>query len=170
MKIRNLKRALPILGVALFLMCGSAQAGVLDLNIVDPVQTGFPGQTFVFHGSITNNTGNTEDETTLFLDFANFDPINLNIQELLDVGQSFTLLPGDTSGLLNLFQITLDPAAPVPQVYNADAFLQDNFTAGDSVTVTINGVPEPATGFLLSIGAAAILALRRRSAHKEESR
>ena len=156
-------RVLPMSILAFALGMGAAHASVLDLNIINPVQTGFPGDTFVFQGSITNNAPDPEDETTLFLNFANFDFTNLTIQELLSP-QTFTIAPGDTSPVMDLFQITLAPTAPVPQVYTADVFAQDvNNLFGDSVTVTINAVPEPGTMLLLSLGAGLLAGWRRRS-------
>jgi len=155
-------RAISLLTLALALAMGTAHAGVLDLNISNPVQTGQPGDTFTFQGTITNNTPNAEDENSLFQNFANFDFINLTIVDLLS-SQTFTINPGDTSAAMSLFQIMLDPAAPLG-TYTADAFLQDltGFT-GDSVTVTIDAVPEPATLLLAPLGAGLLLLLRRRS-------
>jgi hypothetical protein len=153
---------LALISTVLLGVTGVLQAGVLDLTVLNPVRTGVPGESFLFQGTIANNTGLDQDQTTLFLNFANFDFVNLNIQELLS-GDTFSVPDGGVTGTLDLFRVDLSSSAPAPQTYTADVFVQDLASdASDSSTVTINAVPEPETLALLPAGLCALLILRRR--------
>jgi len=154
-------RTILIAAFAVIAACSGARAGTLDLTVFNPNRTGQPGDVFMFQGTVTNNTADTEDQNSLFLNFS-FDP-ELDPLELLS-GQSFSLLPGETSSTMDLFQITLSPFAAMPAVYFADAFLQDSGRGfSDVSTVSISAAPEPGTTGLLMGGALLLWIGRRRT-------
>jgi hypothetical protein len=151
---------------AALLLClaGNAFGAGITLNISNPFQSGAAGQNFQFQGTISNTTPDSFDESTLFLVFSGYDPLNLPaFNDQLGL-TPFTLLSGQTTSTLNLFDVTADAAA-APGVYEFFASLQN--LSGEDVsdavrgTITIEAVPEPSTIALLA-GGAILFGLRRK--------
>jgi hypothetical protein len=143
------------------------------LDIVDPVQSpAMPGQTYDFHGTITNNTGGDFAISDLAFSFLGFDPSQISAFDPLPTGPTFVIPDDTTSPLVTLFDLTLDPSVSPNGTYQSDVIVSD--PQGDfsnDVTVTITPVPEPATLWLLAlaIGTGAI-ALGGRRRNKEDIR
>ena len=140
-----------------------AQASPLTLDIVAPDKHGVAGITYTFAGTITNHTGSSLTESDLFLDFNGYDPLIVSLAQLLG-GSPFVLADGATSGLLNLFDFSVDASAVAGTTYFADVGISDAFgdVSDDTVRVSVQ-VPEPSSLPLVALALAGALApLHRR--------
>lgn len=155
-----------LFALAGFLSLYSAWASALPYTLVidTPDRTAIPGDTVIFQGTITNNTGADVSAIDLFLDFSGYDPMVLTPIQLLG-DTDFVIPDGGTSALVDLFSMDVDLATP-PGTYYADVFVQDgvnppNFS--DIATISIT-VAEPQVVALLAAGLLALVAVRRRRA------
>lgn len=149
------------LGILATLIVGclhSISASALSLNISPLLLVGTAGSSVTFTGSITNdiaqplNTG-----TDLFQNFSGYDPGVLSPDDLL-ILSNLTLNPGDTSPVINLFSVAIDPSA-VPGIYDAQVSIQDYIDLEDAspyYTVQVQVIPEP-SGLSLVVGALPLL-------------
>jgi len=136
----------------------------------DPNQNGAPGSTLQFFGTILNSGSDAI--------FLNGDELNLaapstdfTITDLFFANAPLSLGAGDSSGLIELFDVTVNnPFPDLPTTYTgswtmtggADGNAQDILDQESfSVTVTPEpqATPEPQTSLLLLVGFAAIAAV-----------
>lgn len=151
-----------VLGCAVC-VCSQAQASPLTLNVVEPDKRGPAGATYLFEGTITNNTSATLTESDLFLDFNGYDFSVVSLSQLLgDTG--FVLNDGATSAVLNLFDFTVDPGAIGGTTYVADVGISDALgNASDAVVPVSVTIPEPASAPLVALSLLCIgVAMRRK--------
>ena len=151
----------------------AARAGTISLVFDTPDQTGAPGATLQYFGTLTNTgsdtvflNGDTPNLTGAAGDFA--------INDLFFANAPISLGAGGSSGDIELFDVTVgDPFTDTLTTYaglytllgGVDGGAQDVVTdpsAGFSVTVTsgTSGTPEPATPALLVTGLIAFAILR----------
>ncbi len=148
----------------------SARAGVI-VSLDAPDQSGAPGSTLTFSGTITNE------------DLVNSVYLNSDTLNILAANGDFTLIdqffttvpvslaPGGNSGDIELFDVTI--ASPFPHAYRSysgtygllggiDGAAQDVLgSASFSVTPEVSGVPEPVTPLLLLSGLVAVILVDR---------
>jgi hypothetical protein len=139
------------------------------LSIQDPDRIGAPGATLDFWGTITNASGVDFNASDLFLNFAGFDPSVVTLTQVLGA-PDLSIPAGTTSGPIDLFQFTLDAAAPGPATYFSDVTLEDpNNNVSDVVTVSVR-VPEPSTWTMVAAALLAGWVARRRPGSGRPSR
>jgi hypothetical protein len=141
----------------------SSRADSLDLALTSSVASGQPGGTVVFSGVITNTTGIDLSSTDLFLNFAGFDPTNLDVNQIL--GSTIFSLPNFTfSPNVDLFSVAIAAGAPAG-IYTFQAQLEDinnDVSKVETVSVDVlrsNAVSEPSSGLLLICGLVALCVL-----------
>jgi len=155
-------------------LCSSAaEADTLTISFDQPVQTGAPGETLAFFGSIFNDTPNTV--------FLNSDDLTLNDPDLSANDLFFTTVPislapqgqpGDSSGDIELFDLILgssplDPTAVLSGSYTlvggVDGDAQDSLGSANVNVVGAaslsSAAPEPSSLCLLLGGLLAIVAI-----------
>ena len=141
-----------------------AQASPLTLNVIDPDKFGPAGKTYLFEGTVTNNTGAALQASDLFLDFNGYVLGVVSLSQLLGL-PDFALADGATSAVVSLFEFTLAPTAFTRTRYVADVGISDlsgNISHG-VFTVSVT-VPEPGSASLVALSLlGAGLALRRRN-------
>lgn len=147
--------------LALVLVISSpALAGLLSFDVIAPDRFGPADTTYVFSGSITNNTGNTLNATDIFVDINGYDAGVVSPLQLLGV-PDFPILDGVTTAVIELFSLTIGANALGGITYLADVGLSDVFNnLSDIVTVSVT-VPEPSSGLLLVLGGLLVVFLRR---------
>ena len=135
-------------------------ASDLDFSILDPNQTGFPGGSNLFQGTITNNTGGDLESTDLFFNFSGYDFVHVTLNQILG-NTLFDIPNGTTSALTDLFSFDLAPGAPTPAIYPAQVTLEDiNNDLSGVQTVTVSTlVPEPGSLMLILLGGLVLLGL-----------
>lgn len=152
------------------LAVSEARADTVAITFDNPTQTGNPGDTLTFFGTILNS-----GTSTVFL---NSDDLNLagasfNTTDLFFGNVPISLDSGASSGDIELFDVTLlssftDSFGPYGGTYtlfggvdgNAqDLLTQDNFTVTATAPVA---TPEPATALLLATGLLGLGCLRYR--------
>lgn len=168
---RGIVIQLAILGFAGVFFTQGARAEPLTLSVLEPSRLATPGDTLIFSGTITNNTGLDLLATDLFLNFSGFDFNVVDLVQLLGT-TDFALNNGDTSAVVDLFSFGLGAGALPGQTYVADVFLldsNDNFSNIVTVDVTaaeVTPVPEPSDSLLLCFTALVLLAAIRRLGRK----
>src|SRR5271170_51878 len=70
-----------LIALAVSCMSVAAHAAPISMSILNPIQTGFPGDTITFQGTITNNSGFDLSSTDFFLDFFGYDPVNVTLDQ-----------------------------------------------------------------------------------------
>lgn len=164
-----MKKLLPL---TLFLALGASHAlGDIIINFASPDQTGSPGDTLVFFGTLANtdasavflNSGGANLSGNSFaVDFN--DPFSNNVPFSLDAGAS--------TGSIELLDVTIDNPVTDPAGYyggtytllgGVDGGSQDVLATFDfSVTIgTSSATPEPSTLILLCGSVIGYLILRR---------
>ena len=145
----------------------AASADDISIALDDPTQTGSPGETLEFFGTITNTSA-----ATLYL---NSDSITLDGLSLGLIDQFFNNVPiflgaGDSSGDVELFDVTVsnplvDPSGTYDGSYELigglDGEAQDDV---GSTNFSVTTVPEPSTIYLLLVVASVSLVLISRKA------
>lgn len=136
----------------------SALAAPLEWVITKPVESASPGETVVFSGNISNNTGFDLESTDLFLDFLAYDFIYITPNQ--ELGFVPFLIPNFTeSGNVALFNVEIAPFI-VPDTYYLSVLLQDingNLTDAIDVAIIVSEIPEPSVAILLLFGLITLL-------------
>lgn len=167
-----------IVGVmAALVLSLTAHADTLNLSLTTPNQTGSPGDTLVFFGTISNPTA-----TTFFL---NGDNLSTNPGPPLFNGNGSAFLldsppslgAGGSTGNLDLFSVMIGAsAAPGTYILNSFEVLGGSTSSAQdllatqqfSITVSTAPTPEPGTLTLLATGASGwmVRAVRRRRSRR----
>lgn len=168
------QKAIIMLATAVALLLpGTLLADSITFTLTSPVQTGTPGATLVFTGTLTNPNAIAE-----FLngDSASALPTSLQVDDTpFFLNAPVSLDAGASTGPIELFDVMIDPAA-TPGTYDLNFFnivggpLSDSpdLLATREFTVTVaasSPVPEPGTWLLL--GSAMIGWLRTRPRRKD---
>lgn len=144
-----------------------ANASTIDITLSNASQNGSPGDTLAFFGILTNTTG-----ATVYLNSASTTSVSADLN--LDVTPFFlnaplSLLPNEATSSIELFDITIGPAAVLgPYLGNAfsiqggvdDMSFDPLGDASADVTVGASAVPEPASTLLVAAGL--LIAISRR--------
>jgi len=159
-------------------------AGTITITLDNPNQTGSPGDTLQFFGTVTN-TGTDTDPADAF--YLNFDSLGLSLSDPSYTAAdnfgdfpAFSLLGGDSTGDIDLFDITLnDPTSDsfglYPGTYGlfggqdgGDLSGQDPLAQVDFSVDLEAAAPEPATVPLFVTGLALIgwFGRGRRTSHR----
>jgi len=155
------------------LAAAGARAGDITITLDDPTQTGNPGDTLSFFGTITNDSADTI--------YLNSDDINLSLPDATEIDNFFASVPasltgGQSSGDIDLFDVELanpeaDPFGTYSGTYGLlggadggagtaqDNLEQVSFSVGVEPAVT--SAPEPSVLFELGT-LLALLAVSRR--------
>ena len=161
-----------VVGLLALLLPLASQGDVINFTLTEPSQTGSPGTTLDFLGTLSNPTAstiflNTDSWTTAAI-FLHVDdtPFLMNAPP--------SLAPSDSVGPVDLFTVTIDLSA-VPGTYTSNFFnIQGGTDASASdtlatqqfaITVTTT-VPEPGTIALLGTGITFVAAGARRRRRK----
>ena len=138
---------------------GTLRAGTLLVVLSNPSQSGAPGDVLPFFGTMTN----VSDTDTIFLNSASSTSASSNLTvDLLPFffNAPLSLGPGEASGLFEIFDVAIDPAAPDGLIPGstfsiqggADSFALDDL-ADPSFDVTVqppsSTVPEPSSAWLM---------------------
>lgn len=151
--------------IAVLVVLASANqtnADPVTLTQFDAVRTATPGSLLVFTGVLTNTSSETLliNSMTLIVD-----PFTTTQSVLLSSG-AITLSPGQSTGLVTLFTVTIDPTIEAPSTITGFFAAGGASGVGDFVTqefsINVEPIPEPATLLLLGTGVAAV-ALRARN-------
>jgi len=129
---------------------------VIGVTIIDPNRFGPPGVVEDFQGTITNDTNYTLQSTDLFFNFSAYDPVQVSLNQILG-STNFSIAPGATSNIVDLFTFALASTAAAPAFYSSDVVLEDvnnDLSAVQSVTVG-TGTPEP--GYMGLMGAGLLM-------------
>jgi hypothetical protein len=152
-----------------------AQGGpLLALTLTNPDQTAaLSSDTLVYSGTITNNTGADLTAGDLFVNFV-AGPAALTLSQVLGVSNPDLAIPnGTTTAVLPLFSASFTAVAAPGTTYPFRVFIEDvngNASAPPGqeapASATLAGgtavVPEPGTVGLTLLGAAGVIARRRR--------
>ena len=150
-----------------------AHASTWSLSLAQPDQTGAPGSTLVYSGTITNTSGSdltldaaqltfttsvptalySKDYSDDFLSTLGIIPSSGYTGALFEITWGASVLPGSTGS--GLFALTAGSADPTSQLVDFSA------------SVPVPAVPEPAAMFLSSAGGILLIALsaRKRNTH-----
>jgi hypothetical protein len=143
-------------GVAGIMLAFSIFAAPLEWSIDNPVVSANPGDTVVFSGVITNNTGLDLESTDLFLDFFAFDFNVLTPNQVLGL-MPFTISHLTSSVNIEIFSISIDPLA-LTGINSLQVMLQDiGGNLADTINIDImvrnvSNIDEPSTVVLLFLG------------------
>jgi PEP-CTERM motif len=143
--------------------------GTIQVDLVNSSQTGSPGDTLQFFGTITNLSATD----TVFFNGASSTSVSGDLTIDLTpylLNAPLSLGPGEVSTLFDIFDIAVDPAAlPGPYIGNTVSILggadsnafDDILDINADVTVASSSVPEPASAALLLAGLGLIVRLSR---------
>lgn len=173
----NRKRMINLLvaAVVVVLLTPLAKADSLDITLTDTNQTVVAGTTVVeFFGTITNPTADT---IYLLSDTISSSGDSVLDDSPFDNNAPLSLGAGDSSGLIELFDLDIPGTAPASYTgyFEIDGLSDADIAAGNyltydlaNVTVTVNVVspvtatPEPTTFLLLGCGMALLCLLKWR--------
>ena len=161
-----MKKSCLVLFLSVVFGCAMARADTIGIVFDNASQTGSPGDTLQFFGTLTNTGSDTV--------FLNSDDINLSGFPPAAINDMFantplSLDPGTNSGDIELFDVTIQTGFP-GSINPGDYTLTGggNFdqniigTADFSVKVTgVSTVPEPSYRLFLILGIASLTATRK---------
>jgi hypothetical protein len=141
------------------LAAAGARADNIVITFVAPDQTGIPGQTLQFFGTITNTDTNPGDGPI----YLNFDSLNLALSDavlndLFFANVPLDLVEGASSGVIELFDYTLaNPGSNPAGTYDGTYGLLGGMDAGAGTAqdnlaqanFSVDAVPEPESRALL---------------------
>jgi hypothetical protein len=150
---------------------GTLHAGTLLVVLSNPSQTGAPGDVLPFFGTMTN----VSDTDTVFLNAATSTAASSDLAiDLVPffINAPLSLGPLEVSGLFEIFDVTIDPAAPDELIPGSTVSIQggaDSFTFDDladpsfdvTVQAPLTAAPEPSAAWLVIAGAVAFAILTR---------
>ncbi len=157
-------RTLQIAVIAMLTVTGAIANGI-TITLDTPNQTGHPGDTLSFFGTITNTDPVSGNAPVYF----NLDSLNLTLSDASLNDQFYaawfplSLAPGATSGDIELFGVTFaNPETQTYGVYTGSYGLQGGQDGGDQsatgslvnadFTVNVEAAPEPGTSLLIGSG------------------
>lgn len=168
--MKTQKAILIFMAATVLLIPSVLQADQITFTLTNPVQSGAPGTTLIFSGTLTNPNATTE--------FINGDSVSaptppLNVDDTaFFMNVPISLDPNGSVGPVELFDVMIDPGATPGTTFDLNLFAitgGSTSTSGDilaSEQFTVNVVsattPEPASILLLASGLAMSL-LRRRT-------
>ena len=156
-------RALLFLAVA----AGCQAAPILTVAFSPNTESGFPGNTVIFSGSLTNNTGNTVFINSDTVTLTGFPASALDDSPFL-TNAPVSLGPNASTGVFVFLDVTI-PNNQSPATYDgvftalggADGTAQDNLgSAAYHVQVQSAITPEPSSLLLVGLGLAALAGFR----------
>lgn len=174
-----MKKLINLIALTALAVAG-AQAGSISITLDDPDQSGVPGQTLSFFGTITNTDTNPGDDPI----YLNFDSLNFSLGDATVTDNFFANVPislaeGASSGDIDLFDIALaDPESEPLGLYTGTYGLLGGMDGGDGsaadnlaqVNFSVTATPEPTTVVLLALGLALMGLLHRRRASRDRYR
>jgi hypothetical protein len=152
-QIHKLVLSSVIFVIVLLTSANQTNADTVTLTLTDPVQTGTIGTTLSFTGILTN-TGTESvliDTSGLVLD-----PFTTS-QNLIFSAGALTLAPGQSTGEILLFTVTIDPAIAAPSTIIGffsvgRSSTVDGQLAIQEFSINVEAIPEPMTLLLLGTG------------------
>jgi hypothetical protein len=158
---------LAALGVCLADHAIGASNPVISFDLTQSQFTATGNATFIFDGTVTNNSGTALNASDFFFNFSAFDPTAINPIQELGVSSDFSIPNGGTSAAVDLFDITFT-APSHSHVFPVIVQLEDinnDLSAPQTIEIAFKGattgVPEPDTPVLLGSALIALLVSAR---------
>ncbi len=134
-----------------------ANAALISFNVSTPNRSGASNTTYVFSGTISNDTGLDLNASDLSFDFSGFESGVVTPSQLLG-NPDFSIPKATGSAITDLFSVLVNASAIPGQTYVMDAVLQDPAAnLSDTLTVSIHIVPEPSAALVAASGALLVL-------------
>jgi hypothetical protein len=157
------KKSCLVLFLGAAFSCAMARADTIDIVFDRPLQTGSPGDTLQFFGTLTNASSDT-----VFLNSDGFSLAGLPIIDMFG-NTPLSLDPGTNSGDIELFDVAIPNAFPASSndgTYTLEGGAPGEFNIIGTADFTVNvagvsTVPEPSYRLFLILGIALLMATRK---------